>query len=436
MVGTGSLAMPSMHLNVQAQIDNTLSAMGPSLYINRDSGTIVNGTETLKIVPIQKQDFQGLNDYNELWSLLSGDSGNYYFAILYMQNSDHSHVILAHEIRLNDYKALSTQTYEAKWVGRAFSSHIKVNIPSSNSIVKVNGFPVQTDSNGIASINVPGGTITVEAPTEITSSTGTRLRFESWENLGTANPLTFTIGSNGNLKANYETEYQLTVSTNFGNASGAGWYTQGTNATFSVPSMLTSSNGTRQVFTQFTGDYNSNSNKGWVVMNSSKRVSASWKTQFKVSIQLSGVPGSSFTTLNIDGKPLSVSGSNPDDLWVDAGTQLTINAKISQVQVANVTYNFSEILIDNQVADPNIVVNKPTLVTVVFIAQQKAPSKIVLETTPSSGVTDFLLGYFLGSLVLGFAFVFPISALALSAKAARSRRSQALLGLFHSPPYE
>ena len=38
-------------------------------------------------------------------------------------------------------------------------------------------------------------------------------------------------------------------------------------------------------------------------------------------------------------------------------------------------------------------------------------------------------GYFIGSLLIGFVFVFPISAIVLSVKAARSHRSPRLLGL-------
>lgn len=389
MVETSSFAMPKIGLQVKAQTDNTLSAIGPELYVNHNYGTLVNGTIMLKITALQNQVFQGPNDYNELWSLLTDDFGNYYFAILYMQNSDPNHVILEHQVRLNDYQTALGRTFDAQWIGGSFQSYLKVRLPKSSSIVRVNGFPFQTNNMGIATIYVPRGLITVEVPNEIASTPDVKLHFVSWDNYGNENPLKLTIDSYADLKANYQAEYLLTLETDYGEAKGAGWYVQGTNATFSVPSIVASNNGTRRVFLHFGGDYNATSNAGWVIMNSSKRVSAVWKTQFDVRLQQSGAPVNSTVALTINGNPQLLDGSNASELWVDNGEQLTIEVQTRQIQGTYANYNFKELRVDGQVSSSNVVVTSPILLTIVFSEQQKAPSSIDLKVTPTSTVSGY-----------------------------------------------
>jgi hypothetical protein len=389
MVETSSMTMPDVHIQPKARVDNTLSAMGPELYVNHNYGVMMNGTNILKITAIQNQIFQGPNDYNELWSLLTDNFGNYYFAILYMQNSDQNHVILEHQVRLNDYQTLLGRTFDARWVGGSFTSFLKVTLPRSVSVVKVDGFPFQTNNMGTVTIYVPSGVTTIEVQNEITSTPDVKLLFASWDNYGNQNPLKLTINSYADLKANYQAEYLLTLQTEYGEAKGTGWYAQGTNATFSVPSLVASNNGTRRVFQNFSGDSNSTSNLSWVIMNSSKHISAVWKTQFDVKLESIGVPANSTVVLTINGNSQLLNGSNISEQWVDNGKQLTIEVQTRQIQGANVNYNFKGLQVDGQVSSANIVITRPVLISIVFSDQQKAPTNIDLKATPASTVSGY-----------------------------------------------
>jgi hypothetical protein len=384
MVETTSVDMPKISLDVKPRVNNPLSAIGPSIYINQNSGTIISGTTMLKVTPIQNQIFQSPTDYNELWALLTDDVGDYYFAILYMQNSDQSHVILEHEIRLNDYQTVPGQTFNAQWTGGPLPSNLKVTLPEPNLIVKVDGFPFQTDNRGQALISVPQGSITVETPNEITPAPGVRMHFSSWGDSGNANPLKLNIDSYADLKARYQSEYQLTIDSPYGPAKGAGWYAQASNATFSVPSMIDLNNGTRRVFQQFVGDYNSTSNSGILIMNSPKHVITNWQTQFYVQLQTSGAPSNFTVAVAVDGNLQFVSESSSSGLWVSRGHQLNIQVQTKQIPGAGLNYNFQELRVNGQTSSGNIVVNGPMSIEILFSQEQKASSTIDLKVNPTS----------------------------------------------------
>ena len=389
IVYTTSITVPDVHIQPEARIDNTLSAMGPELYVNHNYGIMMNGTNILKITAIQNQIFQGPNDYNELWSLLTDDLGNYYFAILYMENSDQNHVILEHQVRLNDYQTLPGRTFDARWAGGSFKNFLKITFPKSTSVVKVNGFPFQTDNTGTMMIYVPSGVTTVEVQKEITSTPDMKLLFTSWDNYGNQNPLKLTINSYADLKANYQAEYLLTLQTEYGEAKGPGWYEQGTNATFSIPSVVASNNGTRRVFQTFSGDSNSTSNASWVIMNAPKHIGAVWKTQYDVKLKSSGVPANSTVALTINGDPQLLSGTNISEQWIDSGKQLTIEVQTRQIQGANVNYIFKGLQVDGQASSSNIAITRPVMISIVFSDQQKAPTNIDLKATPASTVSGY-----------------------------------------------
>ncbi len=350
-------------------------------------GTVLNGSISLKLASLQTQVFNGPDDYNELWSLLSDDLGNYYFAILYMQNSDLHHTILEHQLRLNDFRTPGGRAFDAQWVNGHFASTLEIRLPTSSSIVKVDGFPFQTNSNGVLSVGVPGDWASVEVPNETSSTNGMRMRFSSWDNYGTANPLNMSVNSLIQLVANYRTEYSLTIENKYSNGKGAGWYQAGTNATFSVPSILSSQNGTRRVFLGFSGDYNSASSTGYVLMNSAKHVTANWKTQYDVKLQLSGVPKNSTVVVNVNGKPTVVNGTEAAELWADNNTQLDVEVPTTQIHATSVNYNFIDLQVNGQVSTSIVNVTKPTTINVVFTSQQKAPSSITVQVNPVSAIS-------------------------------------------------
>lgn len=391
MIATSSVSMPKLNIQAQAQtLSNTLNAIGPGIYLAGSYGQVIGDSASYTIFPLRNQYFGESDAYNELWTLLADQLGGYYFGILYMRNNDTSHVILEHQLRLNDYQAISGRTFNAKW-SRSFGGSITLRLPTLNTTVFIDGFPFHTNDKGIASANVPIGSAAVQVPNEITSSLAGRLRFTSWDRFGSANPLYVTLNSSLDLTANYTTEYKLTVQSEYGKPQGNGWYISGTNASFSVLNLVTYDNGTQRVFNHWGQDYGSASNQGWIIMNSPKTVQAYFATQFKVNLQLQGAPPNSTVNLTLNNKPLQVRDSKGAELWADQNSLLAIQVRTTQLQDAAVSYNFTDILVNGGRADANIKVAKPINIALVYSAHPKTKSSIDLKVDPASGVEGYPL---------------------------------------------
>jgi len=278
MVSASSVPLPKLSIDAHSQTANVLSAIGPQLYLNGNSGKVVNGTLRLKLYPLLDQLFQGASAYNELWSLLTDDYGNYYFSILYFQNGDPHHVTIEHRLRLNDYMRLGGASFDANWTTTPFANKITVRLPAANGVVHVDGFPFLTDGKGTMSVLLPQGQATLDVPGEIAPTPDSRLDFASWNNHETGNPLTVQLNGSLDLTADYSTQYLLTIDSQYGSVQGAGWYNKGAVANFSVPNMITSENSTRRVFVSWSGDVSFASNQDTLTMIAPKHLTANWKT--------------------------------------------------------------------------------------------------------------------------------------------------------------
>lgn len=476
-VPAASIPLPTLQIPAAAKVTNGLSALGPQLYLSSRYGELLNGTTRLSIYPLYNQYFTGPNDYNEVWSLLVDNMGNYYFAILYMQNSDNSHVIIEHQLRLNDYTKLEGRTVEATWTRGDFANQLTVRTGLSNLNVTVDDFPFQANQNGILSMQVPAGYVTIAVPSEISGSDNTKFTFSGWRNFGNGNPLRILMNSTLDVTAQFTTECWVSVNSPYGSPTGSGWYPEGANATFAVNSPINLGNGTKRVFVQWNGDSNSTSPQAWVTVNSAKQLTANWKTQYALTISAPGLPGNATANVLIGNQSLTLKGAAPVTEWVDADQQLAIRVQNEHLQSPSGNYSLSELLANNQTFGGVVVVNQPITVWIMFAASPsrapaptiKAPSEgsisqpapnyntisvlsgigLLVRTnipllSPMISLTVSLAkfgsllatvlvpggppiaGYVLGSLFLGLLYVLPASALVLLYRAGRTKRHPSL----------
>jgi hypothetical protein len=201
-VWTSPCSMPQLQLVPEAKITSGISAVGPGFYLADNGGENILGNTTLNIYPIYRQLYSGQSSYNELWSLLTDNFGNFYFAILYMQNGDSNHIIIEHQLRLNDYERLSGRTVEAAWTLGVFPNQVIIRLPVSANIT-VDDVPFQTNYLGALTLYLPSSTISISVPSELTTMNGTRLQFASWGSYGSSNPLVLSLNSYLDLRANY-----------------------------------------------------------------------------------------------------------------------------------------------------------------------------------------------------------------------------------------
>lgn len=390
-VSTSSVQLPKLHMPQPATITNDISALGPQLYLTTKGGLLLNGTTSLNILPVMNQLFQNPTDYNEVWSLLTDEIGNYYFAILYMRNNDPSHVIIEHQLRLNDYRRLDGRTVDAHWQKGSFGNHAVVRMPMPNLTVNVDGFPFQTSNNGLVSVSIPNGIVTVEVPDAILNSTNSELHFAGWNKFGSSNPLSIRVNSTLDVTAKYESNYPLVVSSAYGTPQGSGWYPQGANATFSVENEMDYGNSTRRVFEQWVGDSTSADHQAWIILNAPKNVVAVWKTQYTVTLGTLGLPPDASAVALVGDSLVTLNGTSPYSLWVDANHPLPISVRSTQILDSSGNYSFQEIRVDNQTYTGVLEVAKPIDVSLVFTPAPKQSTSLSLQVMPSVAVSGIPL---------------------------------------------
>ena len=158
------------------------------------------------------------------------------------------------------------------------------------------------DSGSTAYVGLNAGTVSGGA--------GTQYVFNSWgtDASGTNYALSSAISMSGpeTATANWKTQYQLTVTSAYGTTSGAGWYDSGSSAYASVPSNIVSGgSGIQYVLTGWSGNSSgSGTTSNGITMNAPKTATASWGTQYYL------------TVFSAYGSPSQASG------WFDAGSNI------------------------------------------------------------------------------------------------------------------
>jgi uncharacterized repeat protein (TIGR02543 family) len=201
-----------------------------------------------------------------------------------------------------------------RWTGdyTSATSTINFNMPPTDvyltaefsSSITTYPLTVVTSPTGIASTtgsgNYEAGTsVNISAPQYITFNSGmSRYSFTGWSGSGItfASPsspstsMTMPAGA-ATVTANYVTQHQLTVNNGgHGTAGGAGWYNAGANAQATIsPLIVAGTAGTRYNFAGWSGDATgSSSPSNNILMNGPKTATATWTTQYYLTVNNGG----------------------------------------------------------------------------------------------------------------------------------------------------
>jgi hypothetical protein len=139
------------------------------------------------------------------------------------------------------------------------------------------------DENAIVTINA----LQVNA----TEKDGVRYLFIGWEGSGLGSYsgkspiISLTVHGPLEEKAIWKKQYYLTLKSNYGKLEGEGWHDEGKIVTFSIaPTILDFKNGTRVIFTEWTGDIKSSDQSASIIMDSPKTIIATWKKQYYLEV--------------------------------------------------------------------------------------------------------------------------------------------------------
>jgi hypothetical protein len=127
----------------------------------------------------------------------------------------------------------------------------------------------------------PGSTHNLIVPSVVQKRSDTRYIFTSWSDGNTS--VSRTISHGGAYTANYNTEYQLTITSTYGESEGAGWYQEGGTANISVVSLIAEER-IKHIFTGWSGDYKGDTPTASVIMSSPKMVTANWRNEYLLTI--------------------------------------------------------------------------------------------------------------------------------------------------------
>lgn len=211
-------------------------------------------------------------------------------------------------------KANNIATYTLN-VGPTLIITVPLNVTTANATawVMINGVQYYA-ANSQVKTSVPTGIVTIQVQPAVNTSAGVRQLFNGWSDGNSSNPRQIAVTTDTSLTAGFKTQYLVMVNSNKGTTTPSGWYDANTIVTISAasPSNVTEYR-SRMVFTDWTGDVNSNSNIISITVTKPVALNANWKTQYYVNvISPTGLP----------------SGSG----WYDAGNTATISVQ-SPVQV-------------------------------------------------------------------------------------------------------
>jgi hypothetical protein len=147
------------------------------------------------------------------------------------------------------------------------------------SVVTVDNVPHSLPPGGIQ-VSTTRGFHTIEIEPSLTRGNGTKAVFDHWSDGVRSFSRKIYLTGNLDLSAIYLTEHLLTVKSRIGETIGSGWYPEDTNVTFAViDSSLAENSSTSRVsykFSHWSGDSDSNSPNGGLLMNGPKTVVANW----------------------------------------------------------------------------------------------------------------------------------------------------------------
>lgn len=175
---------------------------------------------------------------------------------------------------------------------------------------------------------------TIKAEQIVTNGT-TRYVFSEWNDLEKEAHRDITVIEDFELKALYDTQYLLTMSSLYGETTGSGWYEEGSEATFTIlDNYVEENNGLRHLFVGWNDGF-TNYTGNSLVMTGPTTLEALWEDQYLLRVE------SSIPELDIDSEgwyeknsyayvfaPNEFVSQSENTLYKFAGWSVSANAEI------------------------------------------------------------------------------------------------------------
>ena len=222
-----------------------------------------------------------------------------------------------------------------------------------------------------------GTVVNIEAVSPV-AGYGERYIFKSWRGTGLgsysgSNPsASLVLNDPITQTSSWVHQYFVNVSSVFGVIGGGGWYNSGATAYATLDqSTINESSSVRQFFEGWTGDaLGTGLTSDSVAVNSPKSVVASWKKQYLVIFDQTGLPAGSSANVLVD----SFNHSLPYSVWVDESSKVDF-VYPNQVSISpGSSYRLAVPL-----AQSPIEVNSPTNLTAQYTLKHTLDSSQILS---------------------------------------------------------
>lgn len=170
---------------------------------------------------------------------------------------------------------------------------------------------------------------TVSLTSTVTTGSGTRDLFVQWSgDLSGVDPNQQIVMSSPRfVSAVWTTQYELRIESEYGHTAGSGWYAPGIQAAFLVDSLaIEGADGTRHLFTNWSGDASGTNPQGTVTMDAPKVIRANWATQYRLTFTTRGVRNGTSLTIIVDGQHYQVKAPQTISVWHDADLPISFSA--------------------------------------------------------------------------------------------------------------
>ncbi len=241
-----------------------------------------------------------------------------------------------------------------------------------------------------------GDIATIAAESTVEYSNGTRQVFMGWNStlLGNTPTAQIYVVAPTIVKAMYKTQYLVTLQSQYGAATGAGWYDAQSDAPVSVQTEVDYANATRRVFAGWVGDYSGASPGVDLHVNAPKTLTAKWITEYLITFRVKGISNSTVLTLNLNNATYGLSVNNNYQTWYQEGA--TVNPTLNQTVVDGfIVHKFIgwQNATGGAISEP-LTVNAPET----YVASYS--TELTLPPIPGFPIEGTVLGILLGSLMM------------------------------------
>jgi len=219
-----------------------------------------------------------------------------------------------------------TYTIRVDRSGKPIYANLTINTKYPNLTIKIDEKPFLSNEKGLINGTFRIGNHTIEAPKEIYINSSVKAVFIGWSDEDKNNPKTFYLNSNMNLTVLYKLQYFLEVESFGLSVNPSGWYDENSKVQISINPIIDYGNGTKILFSHWTGSINNSEASIEVLMDSPKTLTGLWKTQKKLFFTIEGLPNGTSIELTINNKIYNYTTPFTHSEWFDEDSIVEFDA--------------------------------------------------------------------------------------------------------------